>query len=110
MEIPHVYTGNRLSFAEGSDQLKSLVHKAKSGDQAAFSDIYSLYFKKIYRFIYFRVGHKEVAEDLAGIYPLLQASFGPGNQRRRHNLPRGSRSARTQNSLRCRDQDRHEDI
>jgi len=39
--------------------------KAKQGDQAAFGEIYNLYFKKIYRFIYFRVSHKEAAEDLA---------------------------------------------
>ncbi|MFI5205992.1 MAG: RNA polymerase sigma factor, partial [Candidatus Paceibacterales bacterium] len=28
-------------------------------------EIYNLYFQKIYRFIYYRVGHKEMAEDLA---------------------------------------------
>ena len=39
--------------------------KAKQGDQAAFGEIYNLFFKRIYRFIYFRVSHKEVAEDLA---------------------------------------------
>ncbi len=39
--------------------------KAKSGDQVAFGQIYNLYFQKIYRFIYFRVSHKQVAEDLA---------------------------------------------
>lgn len=39
--------------------------KAKHGDQAAFGEIYNLFFKRIYRFIYFRVSHKEAAEDLA---------------------------------------------
>lgn len=42
-----------------------LIAKAKLGDQAAFGELYNLYFKRIYRFIYFRVSHKEVAEDLA---------------------------------------------
>jgi RNA polymerase sigma-70 factor (ECF subfamily) len=45
--------------------LTDLVKKAKKGDQAAFGDIYNQFFQKIYRFIYFRVSHKEVAEDLA---------------------------------------------
>jgi RNA polymerase sigma-70 factor (ECF subfamily) len=43
----------------------SLLAKAKAGEQAAFGEIYNLYFKKIYQFIYYRVGHKEIAEDLA---------------------------------------------
>ena len=45
--------------------LASLLAKAKKGDEAAFSEIYDLYFKKIYRFLYYRVSHKEIAEDLA---------------------------------------------
>ena len=52
----------------GSDSKKSLENllvKAKKGDQGAFGQLYTLYFEKIYRFIYYRVGHKEVAEDLA---------------------------------------------
>jgi RNA polymerase sigma-70 factor (ECF subfamily) len=42
-----------------------LFARAKTGEEAAFGEIYNLFFKKIYRFIFFRVGHKEVAEDLA---------------------------------------------
>lgn len=41
------------------------VRKAQNGDEQAFSELYEFYFEKIYRFIYFRVNHKEVAEDLA---------------------------------------------
>jgi RNA polymerase sigma-70 factor, ECF subfamily len=48
-----------------ADSLSLLLAKAKKGDQVAFGEIYNLYFKKIYRFIFFRVGHKEIAEDLA---------------------------------------------
>ncbi len=43
----------------------STFDKAKHGDEAAFGHIYDLFYKKIYRFIYFRVSHKETAEDLA---------------------------------------------
>lgn len=45
--------------------LASLLSAARQGDQAAFGELYDLLFDKIYRFIFFRVGHKETAEDLA---------------------------------------------
>lgn len=48
-----------------NDALAPLLAKAKAGQEAAFGEIYNLYFKKIYQFIYYRVGHKEIAEDLA---------------------------------------------
>jgi RNA polymerase sigma-70 factor, ECF subfamily len=41
-----------------------VIVKAKQGDQAAFAEIYNHYFKKIYQFVYYRIGHKEAAEDL----------------------------------------------
>lgn len=44
---------------------KTLVAKAKQGDEQAFGRIYELYFKKIYTFIFYRISHKQVAEDLA---------------------------------------------
>ncbi|MDP3740739.1 MAG: RNA polymerase sigma factor, partial [bacterium] len=44
--------------------LDSLVRKAVNRDERAFSEIYDLYFEKIYRFVYFRVNHRQVAEDL----------------------------------------------
>jgi RNA polymerase sigma-70 factor, ECF subfamily len=46
-------------------RLNELLQLARAGDEAAFTEIYDLFFEKIYRFIFFRVGHKEVAEDLA---------------------------------------------
>lgn len=49
---------------ENPDFLSELINQAKRGQNGAFGQIYDLYFKKIYRFIYFRVGHKETAEDL----------------------------------------------
>src|SRR3989344_7804810 len=45
-------------------ELKIWLQKAQSGDQDAFGRIYDHFADKIYRFIYFRVGHKEVAEDV----------------------------------------------
>jgi RNA polymerase sigma-70 factor, ECF subfamily len=47
------------------DALENLLTRAKSGEEEAFGELYDLYFKKIYKFIYYRVSHKEVAEDLA---------------------------------------------
>jgi RNA polymerase sigma-70 factor (ECF subfamily) len=46
------------------EQLKSNLEKAQNGDQQAFALIYDHFSEKIYRFIYFRVGHKEIAEDV----------------------------------------------
>lgn len=45
--------------------VESLVKKAKQGDEEAFGALYGRYFDRIYKFIYFRVNHKEAAEDLA---------------------------------------------
>ncbi|MFA6552702.1 MAG: sigma-70 family RNA polymerase sigma factor [Candidatus Paceibacterota bacterium] len=45
-------------------ELKELVEKAKNGDKEAFSLIYQKFFTPLYRYIYFRVGSKEDAEDL----------------------------------------------
>jgi len=42
----------------------ALVKKAKQGEEQAFGELYERYFERIYRFIYFRVNHKEIAEDL----------------------------------------------
>ena len=64
MESYNVYTISSTNLGEASDFLQSLLQRAKAGEQAAFGQIYDHFFKKIYTFIYFRVGHKEVAEDL----------------------------------------------
>ena len=44
--------------------LEVLVKKACQGDETAFGQIYDLYFQKVYRFVYFRVNHRQAAEDL----------------------------------------------
>jgi RNA polymerase sigma-70 factor (ECF subfamily) len=41
-----------------------LVARAKAGDHAAFTQIYERYAPAIYRYIYFRLGEAELAEDL----------------------------------------------
>ncbi len=45
-------------------ELTNLVQKAILGDETAFGQIYDLYFEKIYRFVFYRVNHRETAEDL----------------------------------------------
>jgi RNA polymerase sigma-70 factor (ECF subfamily) len=41
-----------------------LIDRAKSGDHGAVTQIYERYAAAIYRYIYFRVGEAELAEDL----------------------------------------------
>jgi len=41
-----------------------LVVRAKAGDETAFTQIYERYAPAIYRYIYFRLGEQELAEDL----------------------------------------------
>lgn len=43
----------------------TLILEAKAGNERAFGQLYEFYFEKVYKFIYFRVNHKEIAEDLA---------------------------------------------
>lgn len=64
MESGYVYISENSSFQE-SLFLENLLTKAKKDETAAFGEIYNLFFKRIYTFIYYRVSHKETAEDLA---------------------------------------------
>src|SRR6185295_14138396 len=65
MDYNSVFSISSANIGESRDALAPLLAKAKAGEEAAFGEIYNLFFKKIYQFIYYRVGHKEVAEDLA---------------------------------------------
>lgn len=47
-----------------SHGLDSLVRKAIRRDDIAFGQIYDLYFEKVYRFVFYRVNHRQAAEDL----------------------------------------------
>ncbi|MCL5774930.1 MAG: sigma-70 family RNA polymerase sigma factor [Patescibacteria group bacterium] len=64
MESSFVYISEDRSYKE-SLFLENLLNKAKKGETAAFGELYNFFFKKIYTFIYYRVSHKETAEDLA---------------------------------------------
>lgn len=46
------------------EELTELVKRAKDRDEAAFSQLYRIYLKKVYGFIYYRVNNTQVAEDL----------------------------------------------
>lgn len=64
MEKIDVFSIASDNSSEISGIYPSLVAKAKNGESDAFSQLYDLFFQKIYKFIYYRVSHKEVAEDL----------------------------------------------
>ncbi|WP_049559455.1 sigma-70 family RNA polymerase sigma factor [Nonomuraea sp. SBT364] len=49
---------------ELSDDLRTLVLHAKTGDSDAFGTLYDRYVDLVYRYIYFRVGSHPLAEDL----------------------------------------------
>ena len=46
------------------EELKRILQKAQTGDSEAFAQIYDYFSERIYKFIFFRIGHKEVAEDV----------------------------------------------
>lgn len=43
-----------------------LIAQAQAGDPAAFEQLYELYHEPIFSYIFYRVGHQHLAEDLAG--------------------------------------------
>jgi len=51
---------------ERSEELK-LINKCQAGELEEFTQLYELYLKKIYGFVYFRTHHKETAEDLVSL-------------------------------------------
>lgn len=65
MQTNTVFSVNSNNLSESGNFLDALVRRAKSGEDAALTEIYNLYFQKMYRFIFYRVGHHEMAEDLA---------------------------------------------
>lgn len=48
----------------GKVEEKLLLYRAKKNDREAFIKAYDLYIDQLYRFVYFKVGSKEEAEDL----------------------------------------------
>ena len=47
-----------------NQEISDLVQKAIAGNDTAFGQIYDLYYERVYRFIFYRVSHREIAEDL----------------------------------------------
>jgi RNA polymerase sigma-70 factor (ECF subfamily) len=45
-------------------ELKHILKRCQNGETEAFARLYDEFADKLYRFIFFRVGHKEVAEDI----------------------------------------------
>lgn len=50
-----------------TNSLNKLVKKAQKGDQDAFGEIYKLYLKQIFRFVYFSLRNYELAQDLTQV-------------------------------------------
>lgn len=48
-----------------NDELETLVEKARLQDSEAFGRIYDIYYERIYRFAYYKVGNVADAEDIA---------------------------------------------
>ena len=51
-------------LAQNDSDQTELIRKAIAGNEVAFGQIYDLYFEKLYRFVFYRVNHREIAEDL----------------------------------------------
>lgn len=45
-------------------EIRGLVQKAVAGDIEAFGELYGVYIDRIYRFVFYQVNNKTVAEDL----------------------------------------------
>jgi RNA polymerase sigma-70 factor (ECF subfamily) len=58
------YVEERLSVRDVSES--HLINKAKERDSEALSELYHRYADAVFRYVYYRVGDREVAEDLVG--------------------------------------------
>jgi len=54
------------SEPDGAGIILEAVKKAVAGDRAAFGILYREYVKKIYRYVYYQVQNKMMAEDITG--------------------------------------------
>jgi RNA polymerase sigma-70 factor (ECF subfamily) len=64
--VPGPSTGypDRPDPSDAAAEVWALVEKAQGGDSEAFGLIYDRYVDTVFRFIYFRVGNRQLAEDL----------------------------------------------
>ena len=63
---------------------KLLLYKVKKNDKEAFIKAYDLYIDQLYRFIYFKVGNREEAEDLCSSVFLKTWNYILGNNLKEH--------------------------
>lgn len=50
--------------SDAAAEVWALIERAQAGDGAAFGLLYDRYFDTVFRFVYFRVGNRQLAEDL----------------------------------------------
>ncbi len=64
--LPAVPAGypDRPDPSDAAAEVWALVEQAQAGDAEAFGRIYDRYVDTVFRFIYFRVGNRQLAEDL----------------------------------------------
>ncbi|WP_344139095.1 sigma-70 family RNA polymerase sigma factor, partial [Luedemannella flava] len=55
---------DRPDPSDAAAEVWALVERAQAGDSEAFGLIYDRYLDTVFRFIYFRVGNRQLAEDL----------------------------------------------
>lgn len=66
---PRQRAGKIALMPESSDEAKlhiwGIIQKAQTGDQNAIADLYRRYADVVLKFVYFRVGSQQLAEDIA---------------------------------------------
>jgi len=60
----HTRGPDRPDPTDAAAEVWGLVERAQAGDAEAFGRIYDRYLDTVFRFIYFRVGNRQLAEDL----------------------------------------------
>jgi RNA polymerase sigma-70 factor, ECF subfamily len=60
-----VVIGKNVGFMTDAEQIKYWVDRAKEYDTEAFGKLYDLYYDKIYSYVYFKLGNRFEAEDVA---------------------------------------------
>src|SRR5206468_11851041 len=55
---------SRPDPSDAAAEVWALVERAQAGEAEAFGLIYDRYFDTVFRFVYFRVGNRQLAEDL----------------------------------------------
>ena len=53
-----------MSDAQGTDPVEALVRRAQDGDATSFAGLYERFHDKIFRYVYFKTGNPNDAEDI----------------------------------------------